>query len=221
MLNLQHCWKWFSLIHPLHLCKSSLVFCKSTILHFDATCRTGWSKGDSPAFYKPKHDRRTNPRHSNHTHIWKAWNDLRFQNKNWTVWQLHNAVAADITSTSLSIGGHEEQVQSRIQQDDESFDQHNLLNAGVRPPIAASSNHATGNQDLPTPALPSPPLYTYCCQAHGATPAGAAARHTVLHRCINGARFAVTGFQICRSWSIHHKLSTKAFFCHLHQSSAK
>jgi len=57
------------------------------------------------------------------------------------------------------IGGHEQQVQSRVQQDDESFDQrNNLLNAGVRPPIAASSNHATGNQDLPTPALPSPPL---------------------------------------------------------------
>jgi len=29
-------------------------------------------------------------------YIWKARNDKRFNNKNWTVWQIHNSVAADL-----------------------------------------------------------------------------------------------------------------------------
>jgi len=33
-------------------------------------------------------------------HIWKARNDKRFARKNWTIWQVHHAVAAHITTAT-------------------------------------------------------------------------------------------------------------------------
>jgi hypothetical protein len=35
------------------------------------------------------------------TNIWKARNDHRFKRKTWTIWQVYNAVAADIKAASL------------------------------------------------------------------------------------------------------------------------
>lgn len=57
-------------------------------------------------------------------YIWKARNDARFQNKSWSVWQVHNAVAAEMKMSMHILEGKILQVQIQ-QQNDEEQDQEN------------------------------------------------------------------------------------------------
>lgn len=50
-------------------------------------------------------------------YIWKARNDARFNSKSWTVWQVHNAVAADINSSLFILENKSLQAQQQQRHD--------------------------------------------------------------------------------------------------------
>jgi len=60
-------------------------------------------------------------------YMWKARNDKRFNNKSWMVWQVHNAVATDISATLLTKAQEEDQgtMEQQPHQDDD-LSTHNL-----------------------------------------------------------------------------------------------
>jgi hypothetical protein len=109
-------------------------------------------------------------------YIWKARNDKRFNNKTWMVWQVHNAMTADIKVNLLQKEQEPDQQATEQQpHQHDAFGAHNLhqSNKGMFPSNAGTSNSTQAAQpqgtrstnDHPHRKLignstaPTPPLY--------------------------------------------------------------
>lgn len=83
-------------------------------------------------------------------YLWKARNDLRFHRETWTIWQVHNAVAADIKAALLYCEQNDEQAHSTEERIGPlALPGNNLSCAGI----------ITGGETRQISILPGPPLY--------------------------------------------------------------
>jgi hypothetical protein len=90
-------------------------------------------------------------------YIWKARNDLRFNQKRWTVFQIHTAVQVDIQTTATALIAQED-LQDPHQQE---------THAGMTSPYAGPQAEEEQHQQSQTVAalLPAPPFFRLHLQA--------------------------------------------------------
>lgn len=108
-------------------------------------------------------------------YLWKARNDKRFNNKSWTVFQVHSAVSADMATTLLILDKIQDEAQTGTQQGDNPHSQgmnFTIAGAGAqgRPLLTETTTgrnllmneecreHNRNNSEL----QPKAPLYRLC-----------------------------------------------------------
>jgi len=94
-------------------------------------------------------------------YIWKARNDLRFNNKKWTVWQVHNSVAAEINISQSDLQVTENTPETTTQTRQDAQQAHSPFlshNQGTQTLIAGTQEEQEQLNDQAS-ELPGPPLF--------------------------------------------------------------